>query len=364
VRSELDFTAEARNLDHFGAFFSQNETVQIPLAYRDHTTARLLTESRLQGIPLSRPEEIQQAGGDIHRLIRNGMDAYLQMVFELRRFHSDPHPGNLLAMDGDSIGFVDFGRVNALSERNLDRLADCFLGFAQNDSAELTEAILRLVDTGAHTDTQSLERDLESMMDRYAEADVASSTGPSVIFEMLEIMRQHQLRLPSQYAMLLQTLAVLQGVVLTLDPETKLLKMMEPYVERVTVQRYTPERVRRALLRHARQCGRAAALVPGALENVLQRVATAELGVKVNVAANEEGLDRAEAVANRFSLTLLLSAMAIALALVAGRSQPGWMGFATHALLFLVFFVGVWHFTSILAAEGRSKRRKQDTRRR
>ena len=112
VRSELDFTAEARNLDSFGEFFADDDTVVIPATDWDHTTGRLLTESRLDGITLSRPDDIRDTGGDVQALVRNGVNAYLRMVFDLRKFHSDPHPGNLLAMPDDAVGFLDFGRVS------------------------------------------------------------------------------------------------------------------------------------------------------------------------------------------------------------------------------------------------------------
>lgn len=37
------------------------------------------------------------------------------MVLRDGLFHADPHPGNLLALPGNRVGFIDFGMVGRLS---------------------------------------------------------------------------------------------------------------------------------------------------------------------------------------------------------------------------------------------------------
>ena len=359
VRSELDFTGEARSLDVFGEFFAEDGAVKIPVAYWDQTSSRVLTEGRLEGIPLSRPEEIRGAGGDIHRLVRNGVDAYLRMVFELRRFHSDPHPGNLFALEGDAIGFVDFGRVSTLSERALDRTADCLVALAHDDAAGVTDVVLQIAHAGPEVDFDELRAEIEEMMDRYARAGIAETMGPSVLSEMLDITRSHGLHMPSEYAMLFQTFGILQGVVLKLDPETRLLDIAEPYIKRAALKRL-PERTSRELLDQLRQYGHFMARLPHALDSVVRHLAQGELGVRVKVDNSEEILERTESMVDRFSLTILLSAMAIALALASGQSVlPPWGRFAAHVLLLIVAMAAVWLFWSVASAEHRRRGRKR-----
>lgn len=360
VRSELDFTAEARNLDSFGEFFAEDDTVRIPAALWDYSSRHLLTETRLDGIALSRPDKIREAGGDVHRLIRRGVDAYVRMVFDLREFHSDPHPGNLLALPGDAIGFLDFGRVSRLSEHALDLSAECLMSLAQDDAAGVTDAVLEMTHAHPGIDRDQLRLEIETMMDRYAQAAVGRVVGPTVFSETLEIVQRHHLRMPSEYVMLFQTLGVLQGVVLSLDPETKLLDVMKPYIRRAALRRYTPERVGRDALTQARQYARVAARLPDALDGVLRRLALGEMGLRVKVDETQELLDRAEVIVDRFALTLLLSAMAIALALAAGQAAlPPWARYAVNGLLLLVLLLAVWLFGSIVSATRRSRRRRR-----
>jgi ubiquinone biosynthesis protein len=359
VRSELDFTTEARNLDVFGEFFADDDAVTIPVAYWDHTSRRILTEGRLEGIPLSRSEEIRSAGGDAHRLVQNGVDAYLRMVFELRKFHSDPHPGNLLALEGDAIGFVDFGRVSTLSERAMERAAECLVALAHDDASRVTDVVIQITHASPEVDFDELRAEIEEMMDRYARADIKDTMGQSVLSETLAITRSHGLRMPSEYAMLFQTFGILQGVVAKLDPETKLLDIMEPYIKRVALQRL-PERVGKEILDQLRQYGSLMARLPNALDSVVRRLARGEFGVRVKVENSDEILDRTESMVDRFSLTILLSAMAIALALAAG--QPvllPWVRYVAQGLLFLVTVAAVWLFWSVATSEHHRRHRKR-----
>ena len=356
VLSELDFTAEARNLDIFAEFFAQDDAVKIPVAHWDHTSSRVLTEGRLEGIPLSRPEEIRSAGGDVSRLVRIGVDAYLRMVFELRRFHSDPHPGNLFALEGGTLGFVDFGRVSTLSERAMDRTADCLFAMAHDDASGVTDAVLQMTHAGPEVDLDELRTEIEQMMDRYARADIVDTMGQSVLTETLDITRSRGLHMPSEYAMLFQTLGILQGVVAKLDPETKLLDIAEPYIKRVALQGL-PERAGKEILDQLRQYGRLTARLPHALDSAVRKLARGELGVRFKVDSVDEILDRTESMVDRLSLTILLSAMAIALALAAG--QPAlltWVRYAAQGLLLLVTVAAVWLFWSVASSEHRRRR--------
>ncbi len=55
-------------------------------------------------------------------LAQRGARAFMSMVLEHRLYHADPHPGNVMALSGDRVGFIDFGMVGQLSERRRNQL--------------------------------------------------------------------------------------------------------------------------------------------------------------------------------------------------------------------------------------------------
>jgi len=102
------------------------------------------------------------------------------------------------------------------------------------------------------------------------------------------------------------------------------------------------------------------ARLPHALDSVVRQLALGELGVRFRVDNSEEILDRTESMVDRLSLTILLSAMAVALALTSGQSVlPPWGRYSAYLLLFLVTIAAVWLFWSVASAEHHRRHRKR-----
>ena len=95
----------------------------------------------LDGIKLSHPQELREAGQDLEEIARRGATVFLEMIFRDGLYHADPHPGNLfvrpLPLPGEApsapgdpvsappggearpfaIVFVDFGMMAQIPER-------------------------------------------------------------------------------------------------------------------------------------------------------------------------------------------------------------------------------------------------------
>ena len=67
------------------------------------------------------------------------------MIFRHGFFHGDPHPANILVLDGDRIGLVDFGLAGSLSDEDMSRLTRLFIDAATENVAALPR---RLADLG------------------------------------------------------------------------------------------------------------------------------------------------------------------------------------------------------------------------
>ena len=69
-------------------------------------------------------EKLRAAGIDKKLLAQKGTDAFLQMALIEGVFHADPHPGNMLIMPDNRIGFIDFGIIGRLSQRRREKHPD------------------------------------------------------------------------------------------------------------------------------------------------------------------------------------------------------------------------------------------------
>ena len=110
---------------------------------------------------------MDEAGIDRRQVVEAGVRCYLRQIFELGYFHADPHEGNLFAMPDGRVGFVDFGRVGWVSERNRTRVFDLMLAFVEADDAAATDVLASMVSAGPQLDITSLQRELGQLVDAY-----------------------------------------------------------------------------------------------------------------------------------------------------------------------------------------------------
>ncbi|MEZ6073777.1 MAG: AarF/UbiB family protein [Pirellulales bacterium] len=117
IHHELDFSRELRHAQQFARNLAELPGVHIPRVFPDCSTSRVLTMEYLAGIKLADSDRLRAAGYDLQDLARRGADLYLHMIFIDGLYHADPHPGNVLVLDGAVIGLLDFGMVGQIDEQ-------------------------------------------------------------------------------------------------------------------------------------------------------------------------------------------------------------------------------------------------------
>ena len=123
MMQEIDFEHELNNLTRLYDLSRSSPFVKIPEPFPHLSGPRVVTCEYLAGIPLSELLSEQRDGSmenppeiNLDRLAENLISASLNQIFRYQFFHADLHPGNLFALPGDSIGFVDFGLCSELDE--------------------------------------------------------------------------------------------------------------------------------------------------------------------------------------------------------------------------------------------------------
>src|SRR5919201_1480666 len=125
---ELDTGREVDNMARLHRLAHDVPWIVVPRPYRSLCGPRVVTAERVLGIPLT---ELLDAGAasdevSLERLAENLIFATLTQVFRFRFFHADVHPGNVFALPGNRIGYVDFGLCDELDETLRERQAPDF----------------------------------------------------------------------------------------------------------------------------------------------------------------------------------------------------------------------------------------------
>ena len=127
IRLELDYGTEGRNAERFRKNFEDDETIYTPKIYWEFSSKRILTMELIQGIKINSIEELDKTGYDRKKIAENCAKAFMKQILIDGFFHADPHPGNMLVMTGEIIGFMDFGMMGRLDEEIKEKGVDLFI---------------------------------------------------------------------------------------------------------------------------------------------------------------------------------------------------------------------------------------------
>ena len=111
---------------------------------------------RLIGIKLSEPARLAASGIDTDEVARRGAAICLKMIFDHGFYHADPHPANLMVMEGCTIGLLDFGMVGRIDERLHEQVSEMLVALSNLDAEHTTAMLVRFGKTPFDLDRSAL----------------------------------------------------------------------------------------------------------------------------------------------------------------------------------------------------------------
>ncbi|HNV72781.1 MAG TPA: AarF/ABC1/UbiB kinase family protein, partial [Candidatus Ozemobacteraceae bacterium] len=227
IIKELDYSHERRNGTRFYAAFTGNPDVVIPRVYRSHSAKKVLTMQRIKGVKISDAETV---GADRRVLARVALRAVLQMVFQNGFFHADPHPGNIFALAGNRVAFLDLGMVGRLSDEMRLHLSDLFIALMQRDTDEIARILCVMGIRQGRVNRASLQRDVIDIMDKVIGVPLEEIQFSEIVKDLMESARRHQIKIPNEYTLMGKALLTVEGVGKNLDPTIDVEAEITPYI--------------------------------------------------------------------------------------------------------------------------------------
>lgn len=329
LRAELDYLSEAHNAERFAANFADDPAVHIPRIHWEATTARVLTLERVGGIKVDDPGALDAAGIDRSALARRAAEIALKMVFIDGFFHADPHPGNLFIEPGGRIALIDFGMVGRIDELAREKLARLLLAIVSREPDRLVDACLALGVARGPVDRERLRDDLGALVERYYDRPIGEVAIGPLLERALAVVREHRLHLPAQFALLLKTLMMEEGLGMAIDPSFRLTVVLAPYARQLLLRRYAPGRLVKQLGRAGLEAAEVAADLPWHVGRLLADIERGGIEFAIRPAHFDPLLARLERLVNRLVLGMLAAAFIVGLAvLLAVYRPPGELNWA------------------------------------
>jgi ubiquinone biosynthesis protein len=316
IRDELDLSREAANCSQLRRSFLHSPLLLVPEVHWDWSDAEVMVMERMSGIPIGQVDRLVEAGVDLKRLSRAGVEVFFTQVFRDGYFHADMHPGNIfVATDAANFGkyiAMDFGIMGTLSESDKSYLAQNFLAFFRRDYHRVATAHLESGWVPPGTRVDELEAEIRVVLEPVFDRPLSQISLGRVLMQLFRASRRFNVEVQPQLVLLQKTLLNIEGLGRTLDPELDLWTTAKPYLERWMHDQIGPASLKRRLLAEAPYLVGALPEMPRLLHQWLLKQPPA---AAADEAARE--LAAAERLQNRLlALVAVLLAIAIVVLLV------------------------------------------------
>jgi len=351
LEKELDYTIEASSMERVASQFLEDTTVYIPKVYRELTTCCVLTAEYIDGIKISDIEKLDKAGSDISVITKRGADFLLKQVFENGFFHADLHPGNMFVLPENVICFIDFGMTGSVDHQTRDDFVDLMDNIIHQNESKTTEIILKLTYWDEEPDIRHLEEDVADFMAKHFYKPLKDIKISKLVQELLELASRHYLRIPSSIYLMMRALGIVEGVALMLAPNFDMIAHIEPFIRKIKLERYSPQRIAGDIMRMSAELMQFMQQFPKDTLEIMRLIRQRKITLKFEHQGLENMLATHDQISNRISFSIIIAALLIGSALIViaetppmiyGISMIGIIGFLAAAVM------GIWLLIAIL----------------
>jgi aarF domain-containing kinase len=236
IVNEFNFPLEAQNMD----FMKQALSKSVPEVIVPRSivaTEKVLVMSYVEGDNLCRLAEFKDQGRNVptwvkERIGRQILDTLAkvwgEMIFEMRFFNADPHPGNICL--GKRIGVLDWGQMKSVSDDAAVKFSHMILAIHSGNQDRINSAFTNLgIIMTNPDDKRGVEMMALSMLDTRKipgfSMDPFGDDGPlkgNTISQM-----------PSDLYFLVRTVQLMRGISFAFELDYSLASKWAPYARRV-----------------------------------------------------------------------------------------------------------------------------------
>jgi len=358
LTAELDFTLEAGYTDQLRRNLSKSrwfdpKQLVVPEIYWDVTTEKLLVMEWLNGVPLLSADLSETQNGKTLNLDRRQVTtllfrAFFQQIYIDGFFHADPHPGNLFYLNDGRVALIDCGLVGRLDPKSQQILTEMLLAIVDLDAQRCTQLTLQLSDSAQISNLSRLENDYSRMLRKYFNLNLSQINFSQVFYEVLQTARNNKIRLPGNLGLYAKTLANLEGVARTFDPEINFIEQIRPLITDLFRRQLFGDDPLQLLLRAALDVKSLSLQSPRQIEVLLDRVTSETLKWNLTLKDLDPLRRSMDDSANRLSFSIVVGCLIIGAAIISTNAQTSQLSFLSTILFSTASFLGLWLVISIL----------------
>ncbi len=275
LKQELDYRAEANNIEVFTRNFADDDKVYLPRVYRDLSTSEVLCMEFIRGRKFT---EILDSGGDTRPLVEAYFNSAYKMLFIHGFFHGDLHPGNVFIMDDGRLALIDCGMVGRLAPSRKEKVIDIIWAVLNQDLEAVARTLYELSIPQGPVDYPAFEASAMEAAERYLVGVPLSQVQIGELFsELVQRATQQNVRMPTDFTMMFKAIMTTEGLAKAIAPDVDPVELARPFVSQMITERYSPERIRQVALADFQLLSGVARQLPRSLPRLLDNVNSGEL---------------------------------------------------------------------------------------
>ncbi len=241
IKKELDFTKEGRNNDIVRLNFKENEMLVVPKIFWEYTVKNVLAMEYIIGEPMA--EFLARESGYRHEIAVKGANIFLKQILEDGFFHADPHPGNIFVVNEKKLAFIDYGMVGVFDEESQENLSEILAGIVMQNEEKVIRGFESFDTMPDEINRNALKAEVRELMNKYYNITLKHIDIGRLIDELYQVVIRYKIHIPASFFLVGKTLMTIDGIARTLDPNFDMAEVAKPFVKKILMKKYSPERI-------------------------------------------------------------------------------------------------------------------------
>lgn len=285
VHEELDFLNEAANIRAFYKNYQGVTHTRIPRVFDELTGRTVLTMEFIDAPKLSHAK-LDEAGKQT--LAKTILEGAFKQLFVDGLFHGDPHPGNLLVLDGPVLALIDFGLVGRVTRQMQDTLVQLVLAIGLKDADSAARILYRLGTPDARTNLLAFRKDIDAILGAYLPTSLKDVDTRHLLADILNLAVKYRIRIPREFAILSRAAIAIEGILRSLYPDMPIAEIFMPYAKQLLGDRYDPANLQGSMMKTLLRLQGAADELPMQVQQILLDLESGKFTVTVKAEQMQE----------------------------------------------------------------------------
>ena len=333
IFKELNYMEEVMNMKNLANNFRRVNYIKIPKPYDDYCTRKVITMELIKGINMGDLLEGDYPDIDKKKIANYGLKSYFKQIMIDGYFHADPHPGNLIVTEDETLCYIDLGMIGILNEDFKENLAELILLLISGNTNNIIKQLIYMDIITPAQNTDELKADIDDLLNLYYGAELKNMDG--MMESLLTVMIKNNVVLPKEFVMIGRGIALIEDTGKKLDPKFNAAEELKKLSNKIITNKFKPTRLVKNGINYLLQIEHLAKDLPDTVNNTISKLEEGEIEVKLK----HEGISE---LVNQISVAMIIAALIVgsSLALLADAGPRlfdipalGLVGFVFSAVL-------------------------------